>query len=342
MNQVTNDRNGSSVLVIGAGILGLWQALLLSRGGWKVRLIDRSHKPFTESASQYAGAMIAPYCEAEKAPQLVRDYGLQAAQLWRDHFPGLVLRGSIVVAQPRDQTELRRFARMTTGHRTLDKAELAELEPDLSERFSTGLYFADEAHMTTPKALQALLGLVQAAGAETRFGENWSPGYDHTHDWAVDCRGFAARGELKALRGVRGERLLLRTRDVTLTRPVRLLHPRQSLYVVPWDDGTLMIGATVIESDDAGPVTVRSALELLGLAYSLHPGLGESEIVELTAGVRPTLPDNVPKVFVDLPNRTVRVNGAYRHGFLLAPVLGQVVCDVLSGAAPDHPLRVDL
>ena len=94
---------------------------------------------------------------------------------------------------------------------------------------------------------------------------------------------------------------------------MRLLHPRHPVYVVPWGDGLLMIGATVIESDDAGPITVRSALELLGMAYALHPAFGEAEIVEAGAGVRPAFPDNVPRIIAR--GRTIHVNGLYRHGF---------------------------
>src|SRR5262245_31037983 len=97
-------------------------------------------------------------------------------------------------------------------------------------------------------------------------------------DILVDCRGTGARGELSNLRGVRGERLVLRSREIAFGRPVRLLHPRHPLYVVPWGDGLFMLGATVIESDDDGPVTVRSALELLGSVYALHPAFAERTV----------------------------------------------------------------
>ena len=119
-----------------------------------------------------------------------------------------------------------------------------------------------------------------------------------SRDLVVDCRGMGARGELADLRGVRGERVVLRTREIGFKRPVRLLHPRHPIYVVPWGDGLFMLGATVIESDDAGPVTVRSALELLGSAYALHPAFAEAEIVEIGAGVRPAFADNVPRIVV--------------------------------------------
>ena len=89
----------------------------------------------------------------------------------------------------------------------------------------------------------------------------------------IDCRGFAARDALPELRGVRGEMLLVRTREISLRRPVRLLHPRIPLYIAPRADGVFMIGATMIESADQGGVSVRSAIELLSAAYALHPGV---------------------------------------------------------------------
>ncbi|MGE0856086.1 MAG: FAD-dependent oxidoreductase, partial [Hyphomicrobiaceae bacterium] len=126
--------------------------------------------------------------------------------------------------------------------------------------------------------------------------------------------------------------------DVTLSRPVRLLHPRHPLYVVPWPGNRFMIGATVIESEDDGPATVRSALELLGNAYALHPGFAEASILDIGAGLRPAFPDNVPRIYLKDHGRVIRVNGAYRHGFLLAPVLAKVVGAVLDDPSYRHPL----
>jgi glycine oxidase len=154
----------------------------------------------------------------------------------------------------------------------------------------------------------------------------------------VDCRGLAARDMLPDLRGVRGERALIRTREVTLQRPVQLLHPRLPLYVVPWDDGLYMIGATLVETEDAGPVSVRSALELLGGAYAVHPAFAEAEVVDLGAGVRPAFPDNVPRAVVREGGRRILVNGAYRHGFLLGPVLARTVADYIESGATSELL----
>ena len=179
-----------------------------------------------------------------------------------------------------------------------------------------------------------ILGELRGLGADVVFGEKYVADGDGR---LIDCRGLAAREDLPELRGVRGERILIATRDVALKRPVRLLHPRQPIYVVPQGDGRFVIGATVVEREDDGPMTVKSALELLGSAFALHPAFAEAAILDMGAGVRPAFPDNVPRIAIEAEGQTIRVNGAYRHGFLLAPVLGQAVADFIATGAR-HPL----
>jgi glycine oxidase len=321
-----------TVAVRGAGILGLWQALTLARAGHRIRLIEQSATPFATSASRLAGAMLPPGCESEALPA-VRDLGEAGLALWRATYPGLVNAGSLVVAAPRDQAEMDRFERATRPPETLDGTGLAALEPDLAGRFSRAFYFPDEAHMTTPDAMDFLLEAVRKAGVTITFGTTDAPG----SDVVVDCRGMAAAPDLPKLRGVRGERLLIRSREIRLGRPVRLLHPRHPLYVVPWTEHRYVVGATVIESEEAGPVTVRSALELLATAYALHPAFGEAEMLDAAAGVRPAFPDNLPRAIVRDGGHRILVNGAFRNGFLLAPVLAEAVAAYLANQTP-HPL----
>jgi glycine oxidase len=331
------------VVVVGGGILGLWQALLLARAGHRVRLVERSPEPFTATASRFAGAMIAPDCEGEAAPEIVQRLGHHGLALWQALGPDLTRAGTLVVATPRDQAELARFARTTRGYEPADEARIAALEPDLAGRFARGLFFQREAHMATPAVLGFLLEAARAAGVSVALGEAWDgdvAAARRAGEVVVDCRGMAAQGDLPGLRGVRGERLVIASREVRLARPVRLLHPRHPIYVVPWGDGRFVVGATVIESDDAGPATVRSALELMGAAYALHPAFGEAEIVEIGAGVRPAFADNVPRVVVAEEGAVFRVNGAYRHGFLLGPVLAEALVARLADPHYSHPLIV--
>ena len=145
----------------------------------------------------------------------------------------------------------------------------------------------------------------------------------------IDCTGLAARNVLTDLRGVKGEEmLLLKLRDIRLSRPVRVLHPRMPLYIVPRGDGLFMVGATMIESDQATRISARSMLELLSAAYALHPAFGEAEIVEIPVpGCGRPFPDNLPRIA--WYNDTLHVNGLFRHGFLLAPALARRVAGIL-------------
>lgn len=110
---------------------------------------------------------------------------------------------------------------------------------------------------------------------------------------------------------------------------MRLLHPRVSVYVVPRAENLFMVGATMVECDAKGPITARSTMELLGAAYALHPAFGEAELVETGVGVRPAFTDNLPRVERD--GRNIRINGLYRHGFLLAPAMARQAADLILG-----------
>jgi glycine oxidase len=324
-----------SIAIRGAGVTGLWQALTLARHGHKVTLYERSTERLTDACSPYAGAMLAPRCEEESAEPIVKELGLRGIALWKETYPGTVAKGSLVVAPPRDRVMLDRFARMTKGAERLDARALAALEPELGPRFGTALYYADEAHLNPNAALAFLFDAVEKADIGLRLGAGEMP---EAADLVIDCRGLAARDALPSLRGVRGERIVVRAPEIALQRPVRLLHPRFPLYLVPWGEGLFMVGATSIERKDAGPVTLRSALELLSAAYVLDPAFGEAEILSLGAGVRPAFPDNRPRIIVS--KGYIYINGLYRHGFLLAPVLAELVAIYLETGAIDPEVFV--
>ena len=129
------------------------------------------------------------------------------------------------------------------------------------------------------------------------------------------------------LRGVRGEVCWIETAEVKISRPIRLLHPRYHLYLVPkgqTEAGVYryMLGATEIESEDKSPVSVRSQLEMLSALYCLSPALAEARITETDVNLRPAFPNHKPQV-VRSGENLYRLNGLFRHGYLLAPAFLQ-------------------
>jgi glycine oxidase len=324
------------ISIIGAGIAGAWQALLFSAAGCKVTLYERGGPDMGQATSYWAGGMLAPDCEGESAEPVITRLGRRSIDLWQAHIPDLDANGSLVVAHARDRADYERFAHLTSGYERLDGQRLGEIEPALSGRFRDALFFPGEAHVEPRAVLPILHRLAEAKGAAIRFDTLVEPAA--LDGSVIDCRGLSARDVFPELRGVRGEIVVVETAEVALARPVRLIHPRWPLYIVPRPNGRYLIGATTIESEDAGPVTVRSALELLTAAYTVHPAFGDARIVEFGAGLRPAFPDHAPRIRVE--GERIAVNGLYRHGFLLAPALAELTVNyVLQGTRDNEVMQ---
>ncbi len=315
----------SAVTILGAGVAGLCVAAELVSRGVSVRMIDPAGPVNTHSCSWWAGGMLAPECEGAVTEQPVVEHGRKAADWWQKQGAQFGLdvtrNGTLVVALGRDQSELTTFARRAEGVEWLDREGIALHEPHLAEQFGKVLFIANEAHLNPRPMLTGLHAHLVASGVEfLTAGE--------TLGQVIDCRGLAAQDRLSDLRGVKGEMLIVRCPDVSLSRPVRLLHPRFPLYIVPRGDGVFMLGATQIESGQRTRASLRSVMELMNAAYALHPAFGEAELLEIGVDARPAFADNQPRIrhFDD----RIMVNGLYRHGYLLAPALAGMVADLVT------------
>ncbi|WP_323767033.1 FAD-dependent oxidoreductase [Marinovum sp.] len=320
----------TTVRIAGAGLAGLVCGYELARRGARVVLYERSETLGAASVARFAGGMLAPWCEAATAEPEVVTLGRGAADWWA-RVTEVTRRGTLVLAPPRDRAELTRFARRTEAHDTLDAAAIAALEPDLAGRFTSGLHFAQEAHLDPARALTDLARGIEAMGGEIRLGQPAPAQVE------IDCTGPAAA--LPDLRPVRGEMAVLHCPEVAISRTIRLLHPRIPLYLVPRGQGRYMIGATMVESSSDRPATLRALTELFSAAFTLHPGFAEAAVERSGAGLRPAFPDNLPRLIRQAG--TWHLNGLYRHGFLLAPAMARRLADTLLPETrhEDHPQR---
>jgi glycine oxidase len=351
-----NGDNRLSVGIVGAGVLGRLIALKGESLGWKVTLFDKGDEAGSDACSFRPPAMLAPYCERDVAEPLISDLGVEALKLWPD-----ILRltegdtffqqaGSLVVAHPHNRGEMAHYRASMTAKlsdktdpfRPVTSAEIAELEPQLDKQFQDGLFFPHEGQVDSRKALQALAKALKDKGIECRYGcdaptmgakQVTAGGENHDFDLVIDARGYGAKDDLPELRAVRGEIIRVRAPDVHLNRPIRLLHPRYPLYVVPHENGEYVIGATSIESDDDSPISVRSTLELLSAAYALHSGFSEARIIDMSVGLRPAFPDNMPRIYCE--DGLLRVNGLYRHGYLISPKIAELACNFVANGVID-------
>ncbi|MEO9779471.1 MAG: FAD-dependent oxidoreductase [Sedimentitalea sp.] len=316
----------TKVAVIGAGVAGLCVARALLDRGAEVTVIDRHADVGPHACSWWAGGMLAPFCEGESAEEPVVRLGSEAADWWAEKTSAVHRCGSLVVSPTRDKADLARFARRTGGYREVKGAEIAALEPDLGDRFASGLFFESEAHLAPRAALATLRSGLVADGAAF-VQDTADPDECAKQGLTIDCRGFQAKDAVTDLRGVKGEMLVLSCPDIELNRPIRMLHPRVPLYIVPRGDGIFMLGATMIEGKAGKYVTARAMLELLSAAYALNPAFGEAEVLEIGVDSRPAFPDNMPRIRRD--GNLIRANGLFRHGFLLAPAMARMVAELI-------------
>lgn len=331
--------------IAGAGLLGRLLALELSAAGHAVTLFDPAPDAQARGAAGWTAAgMLSPVAELESGD--VHALGMRSLALW----PGIVARlaqpvelefqGSLLLAHRGDEGAAQRVLGLLAARapreaapQPLAAAALQSLEPSVQGPAHAWL-LRGEGRIHTVQAMAALAQTVLAQGVQCRWGtavDAVEPGRIEAggatqhFDWVFDTRGVGGRPQMP-VRGVRGEIFWLDAPEVTLRRPLRLLHPRHRVYLVPRGGGRVLVGASEIESEDRSPVSLRSTVELLAAAHSVVPALAEARIVHSESQLRPALPDNLPRIEAR-PGLT-RINGLFRHGWLLAPALVQ---DALEG-----------
>jgi len=281
-------------------------------------------------------------------PDILKQIGL---------FDGYQQNGTIITAHPQDLSELEHFIGMLQKKinkakdiKLLDKDASADLEPDVKVN-SKAFYITDEGVIDAQRFIAFSTNYLDIA-PNVQFKEHTKvdkieSGAVYTsdgvseYDWVFDTRGLGAKEHFSTLRGVRGEVLWIESNDINITRPTRLMHPRYKIYIVPRGNGCegidldyckeckmsasqsghkrYIVGATEIESEDMSDISVRSSMELLSALYSVNPSFGEARVVHSETNCRPAFGDNLPRI--ENSDKLTRINGLYRHGYLLGPAI---------------------
>ena len=324
------------VAVIGGGVIGLSVARRAARAGWSVRL----HRTGDRGASWVAGGMLAPHSEGWPGEERLLRLGLESLRLWReggftDGLPPEVItaRESLVVAVDQaDVADLRTVADWlsTQGHPVIWESAARDVEPLLAQGIRHGFRAPTELAVDNRAVLDALSLDCERLGVRSA-----APVSDLSHveaDVVVIANGIDAPALWPGLpvRPVKGEVLRLRWRRGCMPLPQRVIRARvhgRQVYLVPRADG-VVVGATQYEHGrDTAPV-VSGVRDLLDDACAVLPALGEYELAECAAGLRPMTPDNLPLV-ARLDERTLVAVGHGRSGFLLAPLTAEQIVSEL-------------
>ncbi|ASM51187.1 glycine oxidase [Pseudoalteromonas espejiana DSM 9414] len=327
-----------NIAVVGFGLAGRLAALELSKSH-HITVFEASDEHTQNSAGKVAAAMLAPLAESVLCEADLAIMGLNSLKRWPEiisELEGDVFfqqQGTLVVAHQQDKGDLQSFTQRIKpiaehSAQALNAQQIAQLEPELANRFSQGVFLPCEGQIDNQAFYKASFTLLNKRKVKFFFNQRVTIKNgeinNRAFDYIIDCRGLGAKAD-KPLRGVRGEVARLQAPEVNLTRPVRLMHPRYPIYIAPKPNNEYVIGATEIESDDSGPATVRSTLELLSAAYTVHSGFAEARLLNIQTGLRPAFSDNRPVVLKK--GNVISINGLYRHGYMLAPAL---VADAVS------------
>ncbi len=326
-----------NIAVVGFGLAGRLAALELSKLH-HVTVFEADDEQTPNSAGKVAAAMLAPLAESVLCEADLALMGLDSMKRWPEivsELEGDVFfqqQGTLVVAHQQDKGDLQSFTQRIKpiagqSAQVLNAQQIAQLEPEFANRFNQGLFLPCEGQIDNQAFYKASFTMLNKRKVKCVFNQRVTIKNGEINnrpfDYIIDCRGLGAKSD-KPLRGVRGEVARLYAPEVNLTRPVRLMHPRYPIYIAPKPNHEYVIGATEIESQDSGAATVRSALELLSAAYTVHSGFAEARLLNIQAGLRPAFSDNRPEV--SQVGNVISINGLYRHGYMLAPALvAQVV-----------------
>jgi glycine oxidase len=346
------------VVVVGAGIIGCAVGRELARRGARVRIFET--RRIGAGATHASAGVLAPYIEAHDRGRLF-DLTIQSLGMY-DHFvaevsseTGITLEyrrcGTLEVAlDPQSAIRLRDSGAVHRDEnilKWLDAKDVRALEPAVSESTEGALWASVHGYVAVPELTEALAWAALRHGAQiettdrvtavrvagrglvvvTADGTTWPA--DHVVIAAGSWSGQietepAARPSVKP---IKGQLLRLRWEG----EPLRHIIWGPDCYVVPWQNGIVLVGATVEDVGFDERATIAGVRRLLDAVGTLLPAASEATFIEARAGLRPASDDGLPIIrrAADAVPQLIYATGHYRNGVLLAPLTAQLVADFI-------------
>jgi glycine oxidase len=358
------------IVVIGAGVIGCAVAYELARRGASVEIVD--DRAAGMGATQASAGLLAPFIEGHR-DSLLLDLGVRSLELYDEFVARVVADSGVAVPYRRtgtlnvatEDSSLRRL--QATADDLLRRGVPADLldgvgaraqEPHLSSDVIGGLLIPSHGFVAAADLTRALAAAARRHGAQLversrvnrvfRDGADLIVETDRGHltcdtvvlaagSWsgAVEVEGVTDR---MPVRPVRGQLLYLAWNGPSLRRATW----SDRCYVVPWDDGTLLVGATVEEADFDERTTVAGVRDLLDAACELAPHAWSAGFLCARVGLRPASPDELPIIGPSsgLPE-LMYATAHFRNGILLAPLTAALVADAMIDGRVD-PIMASL
>ncbi|MFF5107823.1 glycine oxidase ThiO [Streptosporangium sp. NPDC000509] len=353
------------LLVVGGGVIGLSVAWRAAVRGHRVTVADPAP---ASGASHAAAGMLAPVSEVTYTEEPLLRLGLASLKRWpafaaeladaSGHDLDYRTDGTLDVAFGSDDLaaldDLAAFvSKLGLPAERLTGRECRRLEPMLAPAVRGGLLAGGDAWVDPRRVTAALLAaleraggtLVRARAAElitasgratgVRLSTGESVGADlvvlAAGAWSGSLEGVPPEA-LPPVRPVKGQIMRLRSPAPILRRCVRGVVHGSHVYLVPRGDGETVLGATQEEMGFDTRVTAGGLWELLRDARELVPGVTELEVAEMTAGMRPGTPDNLPLIGATIVPGLHLATGHHRGGVLLAPLTADL-CSREAGEA---------
>ena len=359
-----SEKRSYDAIFVGGGVIGLACAWRAAQRGARVAVLERAEPP--AGATRVAAGMLAPVGELTFGEPQLLELTLESAALYPEfvaelegasgQLTGYSQEGALHVALDGDEAaQLRRVHDLQRSlgleAEWLGPRRCRALEPGLTPSFHGGVFAPGEAAID-PRALAAALATaLRAAGGELRtgcevvdgifggdrlVGVRTGDGEELRADAVVLATGaWAGATEWlpeharPPVRPVKGDVMELRGRDGAAA-PCGRIVCSERVYLVPRQDGRLIVGATVEERGFDTAVSAGGVYELLREAIRLLPDVAEMEIVDTIAGLRPGTPDNLPLIGPGEIDGLVLATGHFRNGVLLAPLTAERIATLIA------------